>query len=131
MTAVRHFDARQLFHRQHVGQVVHHPAQVIDAVGVGDVGMPGLALAHLFRAAMVKANLGHGIDDLLAVELQHDAKYAVHARMLRSQVEKHEIGAVMARRIPHSSGWKRSASCSASSLSCGKRNGSISVARAG
>ena len=34
--------------------------------------MPGLSFAHFFRAAMVIANIGHGVDDLLAVELQYD-----------------------------------------------------------
>src|SRR6185437_8262263 len=32
-----------------------------------------------------------GIDDLLAVELQHDPKHAMHARMVRAEIEKHEL----------------------------------------
>src|SRR5690606_35510341 len=39
----RYPDAGQLLDGQHVGQVVHHPAQVIDAVRVGDVAVPALA----------------------------------------------------------------------------------------
>ena len=56
--------------------------------------MPGLALAHLLGAAMVEADVGHGIDDLFAVELQHDAQHAVRARVLRAEVQEHEIGVV-------------------------------------
>jgi hypothetical protein len=35
--------------------------------------VPGLALAHLFGAAMVEADLRNGVDDLFAIELQRDA----------------------------------------------------------
>ena len=83
--AVGHLDAGQLLDRQDVGQVVHHPAEVVHAVGVGDVGVPGLALAHLLGAAVVEADVGHGVDDLLAVELQHDAEDAVGAGVLRAR----------------------------------------------
>src|SRR5687768_2675084 len=62
--------------------------------------MPGLALAHFFSAAMVKADIGHGVDDFLAIELQYDAKDAMHARVVRSQIEKHEVGTIV--RAPHS-----------------------------
>ena len=69
-----------------IGQVVHHAAQVVDAVGVGNVGVPGLALAHLFGAAMMKADLGNGVDDLFAIELHHNAQDTVRAGMLGTQV---------------------------------------------
>ena len=58
--------------------------------------MPGLALAHLLRAAVMESNLGHGIDDLLAVELNHDPQDTVRARMLRTKVQKDEIAVVTA-----------------------------------
>ena len=80
--AVRHLDPGQLLDGQDVGQVVHHAAEIIDAVGVGDVGVPGLTLAHLLGAAMVIADIGNGVDDFLTVELQHDPKHAMHARMV-------------------------------------------------
>ena len=56
--------------------------------------MPGLALAHLLGAAVVVADLGHRVDDLLAVELEDDAEYTVDAGMVGAQVEKHEIAVV-------------------------------------
>ena len=92
LRAVRHLDARQLLDGQHVGQVVHHAAQVVDAVGVGDVGVPRLPLAHLLGAAVVVADVRHGVDDVLAVELEDDAQDAVRPGMLRPQVEEHEVG---------------------------------------
>ena len=92
--AVRHVDAGQLLHRQDVGQVVHHPAEVIDAVGVGNERVPRLALAHLLGAPVVKADLGQAVDDLLAVELQDDADDPVGAGMLRADVQEHEIRAL-------------------------------------
>jgi hypothetical protein len=33
----------------------------------------------------------HGIDNLLAVELEHDAQDAMRSGMLRSEIEKHEV----------------------------------------
>ena len=80
--AVRHLDAGELLDGEHVRQVVHHAAEIVDAVGVRDVGVPRLPLAHLLGAAVVIADVGHRVDDLFAVELQHDAEHAVRARMV-------------------------------------------------
>ena len=115
----RDLDTGQLLHCREIGQVVHHAAQVIDAIGVWDVGVPGLALTHLFGAAMMEADLGNGVDDLFAIELHHNAQDTVRARMLRTHVEKMKSASSRARLMPHSSGRKRSASCSASSFSGG------------
>ena len=53
---------------------------------------------------MVIADVGNSIDDVLAVELQNDPKHAVNARMIRSEVEEHELVRFAWRRRPHSSG---------------------------
>ena len=92
--ARRDVDSGQLLHCREIGQVVHHAAQVIHAIGVRNVGVPGLALTHLFGAAVVEADFGNGIDDLFAIELQSDAQDTVRARMLGAEIEKHEIRAV-------------------------------------
>ena len=84
-----------LLHRKDVGEIVHDPAQVVDAVRVGDEGVPGLPLPHLLRAAVMEADLGQAVDDLLAVELQDDADDAVGAGMLGPDVEEHEVGALV------------------------------------
>ncbi len=89
--AVGHLDARQLLHGQHVGEVVHHAAEVVHAVGVGDVGVPGLPLAHLLGAAVVEADLADQVHDLLAVELEDDPQDAVRAGVVRADVEEHEV----------------------------------------
>ena len=94
--ARRNRDPGQLLHGHEVREIVHHAAQVIHAVGVRNIGMPGLALAHLLRAAVMESDLGHGIDDLLAVELNHNPQDAVRARMLRAEVQKDEIAAITA-----------------------------------
>ncbi len=41
---------------------------------------------------MVIADVGHRVDDHLAVELQRDAKHPVHAGMVRAEIQKHEVG---------------------------------------
>src|SRR5207244_12053720 len=68
--AVRNFDSSQFLDRQAVGEVVHHAAKVIDAVGIGDVSVPGLAFRHLLRAAVEIADHGHHVYDLFAIYAQ-------------------------------------------------------------
>ena len=86
---VRNGDAAEPFHGVDVGQVVLHPGQVVDAVGIGDELIPLLALGDFFRAAVVVADVEVDIDDLLAVQLENAADDAVGAGMLRPQVEDH------------------------------------------
>ncbi len=87
-----HLDAGELLYRKDVGQVVHHPTEVVDPVGVGDVAVPGLALGHLLGATVVIADLGHAVDDLFAVQLQDDAEGTVGRGVVRAQVQEHEVG---------------------------------------
>src|SRR6185295_5132694 len=89
--SVGHFDAGKLLNCQNVGEVVHHSPQVVDAIRVGNERMPGLSLAHLLGAAMVVANIGYCVDNLLAVKLQHYAEHSVSTRMLWAQIEEHEV----------------------------------------
>src|ERR1041385_3263165 len=86
-----HFDSGKLFNCQHVRKVVHHTAQIIDAVRIGNKCVPGLSLTHLLGAAMVIPNVGNSIEDLLAVELEHYAKHSMGPWVLRAQIEEHEI----------------------------------------
>lgn len=90
----RYVDPGQLLDGEAVREVVHHAAEVVDAIGVGHERVPRLALGHLLGAAVVKADVGHGIDDALAVELQDDPQDAVRAGVLRTDVEEQEVGAV-------------------------------------
>ncbi len=75
----------------HVGQLVDDARQVVDPVRVGDEGVPGLALPHLFHAPVVVADVGHRVEDLFAVHLQPHPEYAVRAGVVGSEVEEHEI----------------------------------------
>ena len=77
-----------------VGQVVHHTAEIVDAIGVRDVGVPGLTLAHLFRPPVMEPDVRHRVDDLFAVELQGDPQHAVRAGVLGADIEEHEIGVI-------------------------------------
>ena len=88
---IRHLDAGHLLDRHHVGQVVHHPAEVVHPVSVGDVGVPGLPLAHLLGAPVVVADVRHRIDHDLAVKLQGNAEHAVNAGVVGAQVQEHEV----------------------------------------
>ena len=55
--ALRHVDACQLLDRQHVREVVHDPAQIVDPVGIGYECMPGLPFAYFLSAAVVVADI--------------------------------------------------------------------------
>ena len=89
--AVWHLDAGQLLDREHVRQVVHHAAEVVDTVGVGDEAMPGLTLGHLLGATVVVADVRYAVDDFFAVQLQDDAEGTVGRRVVRTQVEEHVV----------------------------------------
>ena len=112
LRARRHLDAGQLLDGQAVGEIVHHAAEIVDAIGVRNVGVPRLALAHLFGAAVVEADVGYCVDDLFAIELQERCAstpcvpgcWGPTLRNMKSVPSR-------LRAQPHSSGRKRSASC--------------------
>ncbi|KPC00018.1 Uncharacterized protein AC506_1613 [Pseudomonas syringae pv. maculicola str. M6] len=86
-----HLDARQLLDREHVRQVVHHAAEVIDTVGVRDEAVPGLTLGHFLGTTVVVTNVRNAVDDFFAVQLQDDAECTVSRRVVRPQVEEHIV----------------------------------------
>src|SRR6266404_1038078 len=92
--ASRHLDTGHHLDRCEIRQVVHHAAEIVDPVGVRDVAVPGLALAHLLGSAMVEADLWNRVDDLFAIELKSDAQDTMRARVLWPHVEENEIRAV-------------------------------------
>ena len=89
--SIRHFNTGHLLNRHDVGQVVHDTAQVINTIGVGDVGMPGLPFSHLFSAAMVVTDFRHSIDNHFSVELQHNTEHTVNGGMVRPKIEEHKF----------------------------------------
>lgn len=86
-----HLDAGQLLDREHVRQVVHYPAEVVDAVGVGDEAVPGLALGHFLGATVVVADVRYAVDDLFTVQLQDDTERTVRGRVVGAEVEEHVV----------------------------------------
>src|SRR5215472_7330526 len=91
LPARRYFNASQFFKSGEVGEVVHHSAKVVDAVGVRNVGVPALAFSHLLGAAMMKTDFRHRINNDFSVQLQHDAQHTMGAGMLRTHIEKEEV----------------------------------------
>ncbi len=88
---LRHLDAGELLDREHVRQVVHHAAEVVDTVGVRNVAVPGLTLAHLLGATVVVSDVRDAVDDLFTVQLQDDAERTVRRRVVRAEVEEHVV----------------------------------------
>jgi hypothetical protein len=86
LRARRYVDASELFDRQAVGEIVHHAAEIVDAIGVGKEGVPRLPFRHLFGAAVVEADVGYRVDDAFSVELKNDAQDAVSAGVLWADV---------------------------------------------
>ena len=103
--APRHLNLHQLLDRLAVADVVGRRRDVVHAVGEQHDLRPVPVLAQLLDAAVQVPDDDVGVDDLLAVEAQHDAQHAVRARMLRPHVD-HELvrvehRAVMNRRCRH------------------------------
>src|SRR5271156_2770082 len=92
LPARRHNDTRQFFDRSQIREIVHHAAEIINAVGVRNVGVPRLALPHLFRAAMMKANLRYGIYNLFAIQLERYTQNAMRPRVLWTYIQKKKVG---------------------------------------
>ena len=93
MTCARagHGDAAEPLDRHQIRQLAHHAAEIVDAVAIGDEAVPGLALGHLFGAAVVIADVGGGPDDLLAIEAEDDLEDAVGRGVVRAEVERHQL----------------------------------------
>src|SRR6185437_8280343 len=91
LRARRDFYSRKPLHGVEVSEIVHYPAQVIDAIAINDVSVPTLALAHFLGAAVMEADFGNCIHNHLAVKLKHNPQHAVSSRMLWAHVEKDKV----------------------------------------
>src|SRR5579884_3823917 len=96
LPAWRDLDACELLESHKIGEFVHHPAQVVNAVGVGYEFVPGLAFAHLLRAAVMEANLRDTIDNLFSIKLDNNTENTVCAGVLRADVQKDKVRTVLA-----------------------------------
>ena len=91
LAARRDLDAQQLLDRAVPGHVVGHRRDVVHPVGDRDILVVVEVLADLLEAAVQIADVGHRIDDALAVELQHQPQRRVRRRMLRTEVERPQV----------------------------------------
>ena len=91
LRSCRHLDPCHLLYRHDIGQIIHDPTEVIDAVGIGNIGVPGLALSHLFGTAMVVTNIRDRINENFAVQLQGYPECTMHTGMVGTEIQKHEI----------------------------------------
>ena len=89
--AIRHSDPGQFFHRQHVRHFIDAATEIFDTVGIRNVAVPGLALAHFLCAAVVITHVRHAVDDLFAIKLQDNTECTVRRRVVRAEVEEHKV----------------------------------------
>ena len=85
----RDLHSQQLLYRQNIAEIVHHGAEVIDAVGERNHLLVELGFAGFFDPGVEEADIGHESDNLFAIDLQHQPQHSVRRRMLRPHVENH------------------------------------------
>ncbi len=91
LAARRDLDAQQLLDRAVPGHVVGHRRDVVHPVGDRDVLVVIEVLADLLEAGVQIADVRHGVDDALAVELQHQPQRRVRGRVLRAEVQRPQV----------------------------------------
>ena len=79
---------QQVLDREHVGVLLRHRRDVVEAIEVADALDVGPVLDQLLGAAMEQADVRVGALDDLAVELEHEAQHAVRRRVLRPEVHR-------------------------------------------
>jgi hypothetical protein len=87
LRALRDLAAEQLLHRKAIRQLVVHRREVVHAAVMRDVLRPVVELGELLNAGVQVADVRHAVDDVLAVQLQRQAQYAVRRGMLRAHVK--------------------------------------------
>ena len=91
VNAIRHGDPSQFLYRQHIRHFVNAAAEVFDTVGIRNVAVPGLAFAHFLSATVVVTDVWYAVDNLFAIKLQNDTESTVRRRVVRTEVEEHEV----------------------------------------
>ena len=88
LSAHRHIHAHHLFDGQAISVLVGHHRHIVKAVHVGQRLDVGLTLCELFSGTVQQTDVRIGALDDFAVELKHQAEYAVRCRVLRAKVER-------------------------------------------
>ena len=91
----RQLDAQQLLDRMMPGDLVRQRRDVVHPVDDRHVLIEVEMLAQLLEPAVQIADVRHRIDDPLAVERQHEPQRRVRRRMLRTEIERPQILALV------------------------------------
>jgi len=91
LSTIRNLDTKHGLKRQQVSQVILYAGEVIDAVGIGNVLIPVLALGNFFGTTMVVTEIDIDVFDLLAIEFGNQTQNPVSTRMMRPKVEYHGV----------------------------------------
>ena len=84
-----HLDVEQLLERHDRRPLAEQRADVLERVDLADDVVVVAVLAQLLDAAVEVAEDRVEVDDLLAVDLEHDPQHAVGRRVLGAHVEEH------------------------------------------
>ena len=79
----------QLLDRHAVGEVVAQRVEVVHAVGDDDALLVLLVLEELLHPRVEVADVGHALDDHLAIQHQFEPEHAVRRRVLRPERDGH------------------------------------------
>ncbi len=80
---------QELLDRHAVGEVVAQRVEVVHAVGDDDALLVLLVLEELLHPRVEVADVGHALDDHLAVEDEFEPEHAVRGRVLRPEGDGH------------------------------------------
>ena len=87
----RELDPQQLLDRMMPGDLVRQRRDVVHPVDDRHVLVEVQMLAELLEPAVQIADVRHRVDDLLAVERQHQPQRRVRRRMLRTEVQRPQV----------------------------------------
>src|SRR6266542_3470900 len=92
-----HLDSQQPFRRQAERMLLVHRRDVVEPVEIGQGLQIGLVFDQLLRPAVQQADMGIDALDDFAIELKHEAQYAVGGRVLRPEIDRE----IAERRLVH------------------------------
>ena len=85
---LRDFHPQQLLHRQRIRQIIIHPGQIIQTVGVRHTLHISTAFQQLLHAAVQITDLRVGRNTGLAVKIRHDPQNTVGTGVLRAHIQR-------------------------------------------
>src|SRR5215510_12538022 len=92
LSAARYFRSSELFRRHAENLVGKDGREIIGAIRIRHVTMPGDLLADLLNRPMEVANVRNRLADHFAIGLDHEAQHTVRAGVLRPDADGHVFG---------------------------------------